>query len=586
MTYYAFPNITKRRLFKMKTNKKFYAFMLSLAMMLSAISPAFAAVVNYGDELTNMPNKNYTQKFSDVPASYWAFNYIAEMAERNVLSGYPDGKFYPNNNVTRAEFAKIMTAAAGLKISIGYSSYEDVDYTDWCSPYIEAARYYLSGYVSNGKSYYMPNNNALREDIAVALVKLKGYDTTGFDLSLLQTMFSDWKSISTGAQPYVAVAVEQELISGYDDGTFKGQQGITRAEAATLLWRAYQYGNNNKDFEQEVIETPKPTKEPEPTVAPIKEPEKEVVKPTTAPEPEETQEPEKTEEPVKTPEPKTYGWKVSTIKNGIDNVDTIQAVPNGVAFSDGNKVYELNDNGKLTTIFDADEYPYQGTDELSKRTKVSNELKTFAYNRNDGNIYAIVEQDPSDNKGYFLYNITLDESIELCATKEFYEFNQYYPVLLFYENGDISLGTKDAVGHRKFSPDGKEQDSSYEARTICSFLMSKNKSYTCSGRGGGNTIIDVDCDDPEWSSLGDHWYLAMPGYNKFYRMTSDLSEITTLDINGDAGFLLAFDDIENEEGRSFDLNKVIQYGAITDDESKLYFYDNAYGSIRVIKRNK
>ena len=58
----------------MKTNKKFYAFMLSLAMMLSAISPAFAAVVNYGDELTNMPNKNYTQKFSDVPSSFWAFS--------------------------------------------------------------------------------------------------------------------------------------------------------------------------------------------------------------------------------------------------------------------------------------------------------------------------------------------------------------------------------------------------------------------------------------------------------------------------------------------------------------------------------
>ena len=99
-------------------------------------------------------------------------------------------------------------------------------------------------------------------------------------------------------------------------------------------------------------------------------------------------------------------------------------------------------------------------------------------------------------------------------------------------------------------------------------------------------ISNVDCEDPEWSSLGDHWYLAMPGYNKFYRMTSDLSEITTLDINGDAGFLLAFDDIDNEEGRSFDLNQVIQYGAITDDESKLYFYDNAYGSIRVIERNK
>ena len=570
----------------MKTNKKFYAFMLSLAMMLSAISPVFAAVVNYGDELTNMPNKNYTQKFSDVPTSFWAFNYIAEMAERNVLSGYPDGKFYPNNNVTRAEFAKIMTAAAGLDISnTGYSSYEDVDYTDWCSPYIEAARYYLSGYVSNGKSYYMPNNNALREDIAVALVKLKGYDTTGFDLSLLQTMFSDWKSISTGAQPYVAVAVEQELISGYDDGTFKGQQGITRAEAATLLWRAYQYGNNNKDFEQEVIQTQKPTKEPEPTVAPTKEPEKEVVKPTTAPEPEETQEPEKTEEPTKTPEPKTYGWKVSTIKNGINNIDTIQAVPNGVAFSDGNKVYELNDNGKLTTIFDADNYPYQGTEELSKRTTVSNELRTFAYNRNDGNIYAIVEQSPHDNHGYFLYNITLDESIELNNTGNFYtSFNQYYPVLLFYENGDFSLGTNNALIYVKFSSNGNEIERDTSVKDGVSFLVSKNTeySYWCDNY----SIIDVDCDDPKWSTSVHHWRLAMPGYNKFYRMTQDLSEITTLDINGNTGFLLAFDDIDNEEGRSFDLNKVIQYGAITDDESKLYFYDNAYGSIRVIERNK
>lgn len=112
----------------MKTNKKFYAFMLSLAMMLSAISPAFAAVVNYGDELKNMPSKSCTQKFKDVPTSHWAFNYIAEMAERGVLSGYPDGKFYPDKNVSRAEFAKIMTSAAGLtpvEDSNTYSEYSD-----------------------------------------------------------------------------------------------------------------------------------------------------------------------------------------------------------------------------------------------------------------------------------------------------------------------------------------------------------------------------------------------------------------------------------------------------------------------------
>ena len=562
----------------MKKNKKFYAFMLSLAMMLSAISPVFAAVVNYGDELTNMPNKNYTQKFSDVPTSYWAFNYIAEMAERNVLSGYPDGKFYPNKNVTRAEFAKIMTAAAGINISNnGYSSYEDVDYTDWCSPYIEAARYYLSGYVSNGKSYYMPNNNALREDIAVALVKLKGYDTTGFDLSLLQTMFSDWKSISTGAQPYVAVAVEQELISGYDDGTFKGQQGITRAEAATLLWRAYQYGNNNKDFEQEVIETPKPTKEPEPTVAPTKEPEKEVIKPTTIPEPEETQKPEKTEEPVKTPEPKTYGWKVSTIKNGIDNIDTIQAVPNGVAFSDGNKVYELNDNGKLTTIFDADKHGVHMNMEMTKQTVINHHLEAFGYNKFDNCYYIVIHEEVENQEHLYecsLYNVTNDEYIADLLHSSI-DTGHYYGIK-FYENGDILVGMK------RLSASGKliEDDDGNSCYTGA-ILVYNNKSYRC--YTGRDLIVGVDCEDPKWHVMSSE--SLIPGKDRFYCKNYD-NEIISLDIEGYKHFLLSFDDIENDEARPINAENVINIGAITDDESKLYFYDNAYGSIRVIKRNK
>ena len=86
----------------------------------------------------------------------------------------------------------------------------------------------------------------IREDIAVALVKLKGYDISVADLGMLSTMFSDYDSISETAKRYVAVAVARGLVSGYEDGTFKGQQSITRAEAATLIWRANQYGADNK----------------------------------------------------------------------------------------------------------------------------------------------------------------------------------------------------------------------------------------------------------------------------------------------------------------------------------------------------
>lgn len=231
--------------------KKCFVCFMVLCLVFAMFLSVSAAPVRYGEELTNSPQVQYQQKFKDVPESYWAFKYIGEMEQRGVLLGYPNGNFYPDNYVTRGEFAKIMTIAAGLSVqNVSYSNYADVKVTDWYSPFIESARYYLSGYVSNGSNLYMPETNALREDIAVALVKLKGYDTTGFDLSILKAMFTDWQSISEGAQKYVAVAVEKGLISGYEDNTFRGQMGITRAEAATLLWRAYQYGNGNKSFEQ------------------------------------------------------------------------------------------------------------------------------------------------------------------------------------------------------------------------------------------------------------------------------------------------------------------------------------------------
>lgn len=228
--------------------KKVLSFILSVSVILSMIPSVFA--VEYGEELKNAPQKTYTQTFSDVPSDYWAFNYISEMVERNVLSGYPDGKFYPDEQVTRAEFAKIMTSAAGLPITQPTTKiFSDVNISEWYAPYVHTAKEYLSAYTQNGSNYYLPNTPALREDIAVALVKLKGYSTVGTDMTSITRMFSDSQSISENAKIYVATAVENGLISGYDDGTFKGQNGITRAEAATLLWRAYQYGNQNKNYD-------------------------------------------------------------------------------------------------------------------------------------------------------------------------------------------------------------------------------------------------------------------------------------------------------------------------------------------------
>lgn len=228
--------------------KKILAAAITAVVALTSVLPVSA--IDYGKEYENKPSGTYDVKFKDVSRNNWAFEYIGEMQKRGIINGYPDGKYYPDNYVERCEFAKIMVGAAGLRTGDASGEYfADVKYNDWFYEYVETAKEYLTGYKSFGQNYFRPNNYALREDIAVALVKLKGYDTKNTDQNILQTMFSDYDSISASAKPYVATAVDRGLVSGYDDGTFKGQDSITRAEAAAMLWRAYQYGNDNKTTE-------------------------------------------------------------------------------------------------------------------------------------------------------------------------------------------------------------------------------------------------------------------------------------------------------------------------------------------------
>ena len=51
--------------------------------------------------------------FSDVSSVYWAASEIEDLAGKDIIDGFPDGSFKPENNVTRAEFAKIIGLALG-----------------------------------------------------------------------------------------------------------------------------------------------------------------------------------------------------------------------------------------------------------------------------------------------------------------------------------------------------------------------------------------------------------------------------------------------------------------------------------------
>ena len=325
--------------------KKIISILLTAVMFTSVTAYA----IDYGEELKNTPKHTYEQRFSDVPTTHWAFDYIGELVNDNVINGYPDGKFRPENNVSRAEFAKIMITAAGIKTTTATaSSFSDVDVNEWYCPYIESAKEFLTGYTYNGESMYLPDKMAIREDIAVALVKLKGYDVSVADLGMLKSMFADYDSISETAKRYVAVAVERGLVSGYDDGTFKGQQSITRAEAATLIWRANQYGSDNKFLGSET--TPKPTESPSTAANPTNEP---TVRPTATP----------TAEPTAKPETKPYVMKKLASAN-VDNSNLMTMDnSNNIYYVDGKTIYKLNTStGSKKEFMDLSDLTLQKTE--------------------------------------------------------------------------------------------------------------------------------------------------------------------------------------------------------------------------------
>lgn len=205
--------------------KKWMASLLTLLLFVTAIPFAHAAQTT----------------FSDVPRSHWAYEAISQMADQGIISGYNDGTFRPDNRISRAEFAKIMIAAAGIDLGFARNvtqTFEDVDRDHWAFLYVERAKNYLTGYKSGKRYYYKPNEYAVREDIAVALVRLMGYDQSKTAKTSLLDRFRDKNDISKELRPYIAIAVDTDLIKGFNDQTFRPQDAITRAEAATLLYRA------------------------------------------------------------------------------------------------------------------------------------------------------------------------------------------------------------------------------------------------------------------------------------------------------------------------------------------------------------
>ncbi len=186
--------------------------------------------------ITPAPDRNYGS-FSDVNNSFWAYEAISRLYKMGIIKGYSDNTFKPNGKVTRAEFASMFTKSLNLTSSDDTQTFADVPESNWSYKAVEAAKSYLTGYKVGNELYFYGSRNAVREDMAVALVKALNLTLESNDTEL-QNTFVDYDKISPSLRDYVYTAYKNGVMTGTNEKKFNPQGTLTRAESAVLLERA------------------------------------------------------------------------------------------------------------------------------------------------------------------------------------------------------------------------------------------------------------------------------------------------------------------------------------------------------------
>ena len=186
------------------------------------------AIVPKEIELTNASN-NFTY---NAPADSFSIIRLktGNGGSKAYISGYEDGTFRPDNTITRAEAAAIIArCSADFDENKTYSSnFTDVSGDEWYANYVGYAteKGYISGYDGGP---FKADIDITRGELAVILSKYGSFDGDG-----ICTEFSDVPNdyYATG---YIKSLYDENIVSGYEDGTFKPDNSVTRAEAVTMM---------------------------------------------------------------------------------------------------------------------------------------------------------------------------------------------------------------------------------------------------------------------------------------------------------------------------------------------------------------
>ena len=190
-------------------------------------------------------SKDIAFAIEDVSKNHWAIEDISKMSKLEIIKGYPDGSFRAENSLKRGEFMALVARTYGAygDPQIVLNTYKDVAENAW---YIrEVAGLLEMNALEENKDSLRAEEYMTREEATVILAKMEKLREEKSE----DQVFEDWKEISHENLALINRAVEENIINGFPDRTFKPKELLNRAQAARLINNAY----FSRDMKEDLI---------------------------------------------------------------------------------------------------------------------------------------------------------------------------------------------------------------------------------------------------------------------------------------------------------------------------------------------
>lgn len=200
-----------------------------------------SSIVNVANSVKDIESKVAEAKRANVKIEladikgHWAEKAIDTFMKLQIIKGYGDGQFKPNGDITRAEFAMLISRAFDISGGADHSAAMSDISSHWAKGAIEklASAGVIGGY---GDGNFKPNQTISREEMAIILSRIVNLSGVNKDDS--KGNFTDISIASPFATNAIKDVAEAGIINGKSNGAFDPHGNATRAEALTIVLNA------------------------------------------------------------------------------------------------------------------------------------------------------------------------------------------------------------------------------------------------------------------------------------------------------------------------------------------------------------